>query len=169
MGFFADRNERARRFLRRAFNFKVQVIYGREGRHDTPYLTRIRLWNVGLHIFHRGDEDPDPHDHPFDFWTFPLTSYVEDVYNPKENTARRVIVRAWKWHFRPAEHSHRVIGRFSGDDEYTGYFEPQTDDRKVYTVVVFGQRRRDWGFWQNRIWVHWRRYVYPGKTSTWID
>lgn len=169
MGFFAQRRERARRFMRWAFRFKYQVIYGREGHHRTPYLTRIRAYGIGLHIFHRGDEDPDPHDHPFDFWTFPLTPYVEEVYDPKANTIQRQVVPAWRWTFRPAEHCHRVIGRFSGDDEYTGFATAQTDERKIYTIVVFQKHRREWGFWQNRVWIHWKRYVYRDRTTTWLD
>lgn len=46
---------------------------------QTPYMTRIWIGRLRLHIFYRGDLDPDCHDHPWDFWTFPLTPYVEEV------------------------------------------------------------------------------------------
>ncbi len=64
--------------------FGWNTIYGRAGEHDTPYMTRAWLKQLRLHIFHRGDADPDCHDHPWDFWTFPLTSYVEEVVVKRE-------------------------------------------------------------------------------------
>lgn len=110
------------------------TIYGADGEHETPYMTRVWIGRLRLHIFHRGDADPDPHDHPWDFWTFPLTSYVEDVTVPTfaeqtalrrsgapivairmNRTTHRRLVRAWRVHFRPATYAHRVLGRFSGE------------------------------------------------------
>lgn len=167
MGFFQQRNERARKLLRALFPYKRQVIYGR-GEHESPYLIRYRVWGIGLHIFYRGDADPDCHDHPFDFHTFPLTPYVEEVLTPSTGAKYAQVVPALRWTFRPAEHTHRVLGRFSGLDEYSGYDSPQTDGRKIITIVIFHKRRREWGFWQNRVWVHWKRYLY-GNTTTWID
>ena len=58
------------------------VIYGKEDEHATPYMTRYWIGRLRLHIFHRGDQDPDCHDHPWDFWTFPFTPYVEEVAEP---------------------------------------------------------------------------------------
>src|SRR5690606_161477 len=55
------------------------VIYGKEDDHATPYMTRYWIGRLRLHIFHRGDQDPDCHDHPWSFWTFPFTPYVEEV------------------------------------------------------------------------------------------
>ena len=55
----------------------IERIYGRE-ETTTLYLLRVKLtpktrWGqLYLHIFHRGDQDRCPHDHPWDFWTFPL-------------------------------------------------------------------------------------------------
>lgn len=57
-------------------------IAGVEGEHETNYMTRVWFGRLRLHIFHRGDNDPDCHDHPWDFWTFPLTPYVEEVAEP---------------------------------------------------------------------------------------
>lgn len=114
------------------------TIYGAHGEHETPYLTRVWIGRLRLHIFHRGDADPDPHDHPWDFWTFPLTAYVEEVANgdladsarqgavrPRRfgdmlflpdrsvHPARHIqIVPAWRWSHRAAEHTHRVLGRY---------------------------------------------------------
>lgn len=100
----------------------------------TPYMRRMWIGRLRLHVFYRGDNDPDPHDHPWDFWTFPLTPYVEEVvsaptglwfslgedegmpegWDDKPRRFRQV-VPAFRWSFRPATHCHRVLGRFSGN------------------------------------------------------
>lgn len=114
----------------------VQTIYGVDGEHLTPYMTRVVLGRLRLHIFHRGDADPDPHDHPWGFWTFPLTPYAEEVtviakaerdyadvpnavlfaldFESDDAEVRVVwqqIVPAWRLSHRPATHTHRVISR----------------------------------------------------------
>lgn len=141
------------------------TIYGRDGTHSTPYLTRIYLspptpWGqLYLHVFHRGDEDKDPHDHPWDFRTFPLRSYVEEVVHPVEGYTSRRVVEAGRWHRRPAWTIHRVLG-FS-DPGVVMPFQTQFDDltkrmiedgaavlrRRLYTVVWRKRGVRKWGFW----------------------
>lgn len=89
------------------------TIYGSPDNPD-PYMTRVWIGRLRLHIFHRGDGDPDPHDHPWDFWTFPLTSYVEEVTtcDPQgHHSTVRQVVRGWRLHHRPGTHTHRVLGR----------------------------------------------------------
>ena len=179
------------------------TIIGEDG---SPYMTRIWLGRLRLHIFHRGDLDQDPHDHPWDFWTFPLTPYVEEVTEKRdvrvsdhvvkavgetfdfghmetEYRTERHVVPAWRWAFRPAEHTHRVLGRYSGnvnrrhDDNIimgvpadyanaTSGIEPYYDDRKIVTLVWRSGFKRKWGFLKNRdgkwCWIAWRDYVYGG-------
>lgn len=156
----------------------IQTIYGADSpdRPETPYMTRIWLGRLRLHIFHRGDVDPDCHDHPWDFWTFPLNSYVEEVATrltpfpapvvdtPKgprfdhiEFATTRQVVPAWRWTFRPAEHCHRVLG-------------PERRHwlwgTKIVTFVWRGEARRSWGFLKSRdgrwCWQFWKDYVYGG-------
>lgn len=169
------------------------TIYGAHGEHSTPYMTRIWIGRLRLHIFHRGDADPDCHDHPWDFWTFPLTAYVEEVANPEvtrrvQNSTvvatgwqhagrvlHRQIVPAFRWSFRAATHTHRVIGRY--DPVVTArampnaFFpgaspEPLADDGKIVTIVWQGRPRRKWGFLRNRggqwCWTDWKAYVHGG-------
>lgn len=70
------------------------------------------LW----HVFYRGDEDPDPHDHPWDFWTFPLSAYYEEVMD-HEGTITLQLVPAWRWSFRSWAYTHRVMyPRYSAID-----------------------------------------------------
>lgn len=91
------------------------------GKRGKRYMTRIWLGRLRVHIFYRGDEDRDPHDHPWAFWTFPLSSYVEEVTEKIERgildpmyQSRIQVVPAWKLNYRPAEHCHRVVGKFTG-------------------------------------------------------
>lgn len=172
-------------------------IYGRNNEHATVYMTRFWIGRLRLHIFHRGDNDPDHHDHPWGFWTFPLTSYVEEVVDgdlaflgrvqtvvaPGGVAVRRNVVKAWRLHYRPATHTHRVLGRYSGnvnrreDDaiihgvpaDYansTSGVEPYFDQRRIVTIVWRGKDERKWGFLKNRdgrwCWVHWKEYVFRG-------
>lgn len=107
------------------------------GRHTiiidgAPYMSRYWLGRLRLHILYRGDVDPDAHDHPFSFWTFPLTPYVEEVVAPRlaravrltteslgesfncppsRATRWRQLVPAFKISHRPAGHAHRILGR----------------------------------------------------------
>lgn len=165
------------------------TIHGAHGEYRTPYMTRVWIGRLRLHIFHRGDADPDCHDHPWDFWTFPLTAYVEEVatremedrefdpYAPRHPFYRlsRQVVPAFRWSFRPATHTHRVIGRY--DPIATSLLmpnafspgsslDPQIDDGKIITIVWQGKPRRKWGFLRNRdsqwCWTPWKDYVFGG-------
>jgi hypothetical protein len=143
----------------------VARIFGGPGR-DTVYLTRVKLtpptrWGqLYLHIFHREDLDRDPHDHPFDFWTLPLSQgYAEDVYAASGECFTRQRVPHFKLSYRPAEHTHRVVA---------------TDNGRwpLVTIVWRGPSRRKWGFWVHawdrlestrRSWVVWTEYLYGGE------
>ncbi len=121
----------------------VSSVWDREGR--TPYLTRVVLGRLRLHLFHRGDADADLHDHPSDFWTFPLVSYVEE-YLDEDGRRRDRVVRAFRFHQRRAEFAHRVLR--AADPEA----------RQIATVVLWGRKRREWGFHTADGWIHWRAY-----------
>lgn len=173
----------------------------------TIYMTRFWLGRLRFHLFHRGDADPDCHDHPWAFWTFPLRSYVEEVlvervethhgallepaigfdWNTGLGLAEDVltrtyferelrIVRAFRLHYRPATHRHRVLGAYLGP-------RPKNDDRlyaegralypgELYreglipTIVWRELVSRHWGFTKERngkwCWVPWITYVYEG-------
>jgi len=144
----------------------------------SPYMTRLLVGRLRLHIFHRGDGDPDPHDHPWSFWTFPITAYVEEVTAqtlaewPQAGDVWRVerwtggddlvfqrVVPAFRLHHRPAEHTHRVLGRWSGQDwgVTTG---------RIVSLVWRGKGGRRWGFLKTRdgrtCWQHWKEYILRG-------
>lgn len=130
------------------------------GRKGDRYRTAIRLWKRWrVHIFWRGDTDLCPHDHPNDFWTFPLRGYWERVMDPSGFT-RPNYVKPFRWHFRPAEYAHRVLGAHRDHSVIPDHFEGG-----FITIVKEGPERRSWGFWlwdnhdnQPR-WVYWRKYL----------
>lgn len=164
------------------------------------YMTRTALGPLRLHVFHRGDDAPDCHDHPWDFWTFPLVSYVEEVVDPTATQAVRDgpislvdpaaivevrLVRAFRLHHRRAEHTHRVLGAWSGRwlrqgkflwypvngferaDDPCGVYEPEVDPkRRVVTLVWTLRIRRRWGFFKllrNRAcWTDSQDYIEAG-------
>lgn len=160
------------------------TVYGWDGGVRSPYMTRAWIGRLYLHVFHRGDADPDPHDHPWDFWTFPLTSYVEEVTRDISNSAlsvgpdrttpiwsqRRQVVRAWRLSFRPATHTHRVLGRFDGYDNPDGYPGLAVKPGKIVTIVWKGPKKRPWGFLKNHegkwCWIAWRDYVFGSEKDT---
>lgn len=159
-----------------------RTIYGKDGMHRTPYMTRLVLGPFRLHIFHRGDNDPDPHDHPWEFWTFPLTSYVEEVYADngagyvKQEGFRRCVPAFWL-HYREANYTHRVLGRCGKD--FDSRFEHRPG--KIISIVWAGKprgRNRDWGFWEmprnpahvlSRVFVPWKAYVYGQPRDKRLD
>ncbi len=178
----------------------IRRIYGAGEDANTIYMTRVHLtpmtrWGrLYLHIFHRGDADRDPHNHPFDFWTFPLTSYWEMVMDYEgELTVNKV--RRWRWTKREATHVHRVVGPVTRFCQHTrrevygdGLDELILGRRWFITLVWRGPTYRRWGFWVHddhkhfgmaglfmntnpttrggtRRWIPWRTYVY-GEQQT---
>lgn len=165
------------------------VIYGKDGEHQTPYMTRYFFGRLRFHVFHRPDQDPDCHNHPWGFWTFPLTSYVEEVATPWELTEgtdgllrptkyvlHQNIVRAWRLHYRPADYTHRVLGAWTGDWSMhpLGFMieDPTVDLSKPIRTFVLRDRwtEKSWGFLKNRdgkwCWSNFKDYVFgDGKNA----
>lgn len=158
--------------------------YGDKGREK--YLTRLSIGRLRLHIFWRGDADPDPHDHPWGFWTFPLHDYVEEVIAAPEESLMwseylgvdpgiikyHQVVQRFRLHHVPATHTHRVLGRAhrSTDSGSPVLWSPHTDPGPIVTIVWREKTSRDWGFLKLRggrwCWEPWRSYVYEGGKHT---
>jgi hypothetical protein len=116
-------------------------------RYLTRYIMYVGGASLRLHKFFRGDDDRAPHCHPFRFWTFPLTDYNETyqavsarVWDGKgglrpvwQNRWRRVC--AFRWHYRPAEFRHIVLGR------------ADRQKKPFWTFVIAVFENRSWGFW----------------------
>ena len=185
--------------------FGIHTVWGKDGETRSPMVTRAWIGRLRLHIFWRGDNDPDCHDHPWPFWTFPLTPYVEEFVlagivglihdghsewtdkdhhgvtrNSTEIEYRAIrIVPAWRWSFRRATYTHRVLGRYSGVSWYrmkSGVgrpdiqmklnlsahrfannrgivppsITPDISPKPIITIVWRGRKEREWGFLKNR-------------------
>ncbi len=143
------------------------------------YLRRFFLWrnhhgrSIYLHHILRSDDDPDPHDHPFDFtsiilrggyfdqeWGFvpPSVDGGPGIRYQKEGTPvfPGEIVR------RPASHIHRVIlfsKDFGWDANGSFVSGPPTP---AWTLVITGPHFRHWGFIKEDRWVYWREYLGLG-------
>lgn len=118
---------------------KFRLLERFRGSDRSVFVTRVRVspqtrWGqIYLHIFHRGDADPDPHDHPSPFWTFPFRSYVELVMLPNGQLAEN-IVRAWRWHKREATYVHLIK-------------RPLKGSFPLFTLIWRQRSDRAWGFW----------------------
>lgn len=120
------------------------------------YRTAIKLTPLTrIHIFWRGDNDRAHHDHPNDFWTFPLIGYWEEVTDLERPDFFQVLyVKPWRLHFRPAEYRHRVLGRKLIPGWFNGFI----------TIVREMPARRSWGFYPRGEFVHWREYLNVEET-----
>lgn len=137
-----------------------------------PYLTRWYLWPgaprkgeddtasraplaVFIHFFHRGDDDRDPHNHPWDLSaSLVLTGgyHEERMVTITEGGARRVdwvsrIVRPWSINLIRGEDFHRV--------------ELLRPDEGCWTIFVAGRNVQDWGFKERHTgrFVPWQAYL----------
>jgi hypothetical protein len=143
--------------FKRRFGFE----YSRVGLGETPYLDRYIAYIGGptlrLHKFWRGDDDRAPHDHPWRFWTFPLTSYVEMVeqWDGDEDYGEWLpgwkrfdrVVRAFRIHYRPAKYRHVVLGQL------------RKLNKPFWTFVVTCSVENGWGFWPTpTTFVPWREW-----------
>jgi len=176
---------------------KKSEIYGKDEADDSGrslYVTKYRFSfskRLALHVFTRGDADDDPHDHPWDFWTFPLVAYNETVGHKQIHQQK---VEQGKWHFRKATHVHRVTGSvfeaalnkweiFSEHlligENFVDYWRAPWltslawyffGEGKIVTIVWMSKPYREWGFYVKAengfVWVPWRQYV--DGTENWI-
>jgi hypothetical protein len=124
------------------------------------YLIRTPLFQVSLHWIRRPDPGRDLHDHPRNFVSVilrgayaeesprgsePLWIELEDG-RPHMNT-RWTIRRQGSVAYRRATDPHRIA-----------MVSPDT-----LTLVLWGPKRRPWGFHTPRGWVGWRIYTGAGQ------
>lgn len=138
------------------------------------YLFKSKRFNVFLHHIMRSDDDPDPHDHPWQFWALILKGgYVNEGWRFSPNGRADFVlppvqlpdhlnlpmpmqiygtrqklpdqrVRVGQIVHRAANHVHRVI---------------LEDGKPSWSLVVTGRDDRDWGFVKNDRWIFWRAYL----------
>lgn len=129
--------------------FRLEEING-DGVCPT-YLFRwtllvTRWFKVYLHHFVGDDWSKDLHDHPKRFVTIGLrgryveqTPYDDDSLRIKEREFKAPWVRSF-----PATYVHR-LRLHPGED--------------CWTIAIVFKSVRQWGFWNNGNWIHWRKYV----------
>lgn len=163
------------------FGLEIEArhLFGRSPGDRSPYMSQLIIGRLRFHLFHRGDEDPDPHDHPWSFTTFPLRSYAEEVTDPATNAKRVEVVTAFHLHHRLASYTHRVlypVRPLSWEDIFHGVhllrISPviagrwMRDTGPIFTIVWTGKKTRPWGFLKTKdgkwCWVAWREYVFGG-------
>jgi hypothetical protein len=113
-----------------------------------PYMERFFLTEgktVRLHHILRSDADRELHDHPWDFFTLLLDGrYIETTEGGEElEYAAPALL------FRSAETLHRLT----------------LPDGPVWTYVVTGPLRREWGFQTDDGWVPWHEYHARGRVA----
>lgn len=102
-------------------------------------LFRIPWFAVYLHHFVGDDWSRDRHDHPKRFVSIGLKGrYVEET-----PIRERVYTAPWIRTF-PATHVHRLR---------------LINDEPCWTLVLVFRPVREWGFWSEQTWIHWKRYV----------
>lgn len=139
---------------------RYRDIYKEVDGQQRLYLRRFFLWlrekgsTTGdeggrfLHVIFLPDLDRDPHDHPWDFKSLILRrGYLDEQW---VKCFGKVFCRIQKVGFlklvsRRAEHLHRVRGIEEG--------------KPAWTLVSTGPQRREWGFVDDKGWVHWKKYL----------
>lgn len=128
------------------------------GAEGDPYLDRLRIvqapwFGIYLHHIHRPDRDRDPHDHPWAFWSLILAGgYIERVWPDKTDpgTSYRRVRNRWSPGHLGRRQAH-IITHIDGP---------------LWTLVLTGPRRSDWGFWVDGDFVPWRKYLGLTKQAS---
>lgn len=120
------------------------------GKDNDPYLDRLRiiqtpLFGVYLHHIHREDRDRDPHDHPWWFASLILEgAYTERVFPDKGSTVCYTVHRhRFSWHRMGRGSAHMIMKL----------------NAPLWTLVITGPRRGNWGFYPGGRFVPWREYI----------
>lgn len=123
------------------------------------------LPKVYVHSFHRPDDDRALHDHPWASISLMLDGACHE-YRHLSRKGRLVNyytrhlrvkfrIKSGMWVYRPAELSHR-IGLDVNADGAEGSYHP------CVTLFMTGPNFREWGFWCERGWVHWKNFLSRG-------
>jgi hypothetical protein len=135
--------------------FGCHVAYG--------FFGQFWLWRFRLHVFLKDEPGEAFHDHAWNFWTFPLRSYIEEIIQPETGATRFEVVKAFRMHYRRAEHAHRYRGRFAG--VHDGGL-PVAMPGVVVTLALRSGVKRKWFYWRlnkGRVrrysWRQWLRHV----------
>lgn len=149
---------------------------------ETVYLVRDIFFKskygcIYIHRFMRSDSD-DPHDHPWNFFTYVISGGYTEVYydieqpviGPTSRTSEELNPEyEFKSFWTPRENK-RVAGslayRKATDIHQVVVDKPRTMDKikdAPFTICLMGPRLRHWGFWKlnnlGSVWTDWRQYL----------
>lgn len=100
-----------------------------------------RGFGIYIHKFVGDDWSHDLHDHPKRFISIGLRgAYIEET----PNRPMRIYRAPWCRTF-PASHVHRL--------------RLLVDRKPCWTLVIVLRAVREWGFWHDGRWIHWKDYV----------
>jgi|SRR6478736_2172133 len=133
---------------------KVQdIMCWDENEMDVLYLRRHRLiqtpwFALFLHHIHQPDHDPDPHDHPFNFWSLVVRGGYDEVLHTerREGALRPAVKKTHGWlsfHKMSKQDAHRIIS-----------IKPDT-----WTLVFVGKRTKSWGYWTEDGFINFKDYL----------
>lgn len=169
----------------RLFTKKCIHALNDRGEDTGPYLTRwtileISGWSLKLHMFHRGDEDRDLHDHPWTFWSLILRGgYWEHTAAPARLASPcPACGRSYKGqgsaYFGPAcsrgdfccvnDRATKRRWYRPGSFLYRPAPSPHRielasgSEGKVWTLVLTRPKSREWGFHTICGWIPWTGY-----------
>lgn len=155
---------------------------------DVIYLRRFFLWRgknrrVFLHAFLRSDDDPEPHDHPFDFTSIILSGgYIDENWGfvvdgeGYKQLAKGYRLEANGKHFAPAD-KHEITGHrlFRRNERVLPWSIVKRraehihrvilDRGTAWTIVIAGPDRRPWYFIKEDRKVWWREYLGVWETG----
>jgi hypothetical protein len=113
------------------------------------YLRRLRIVQTPwcafmMHWIYEADFDRDPHDHPWNFWSFVLRGgYIEHIYDSPDALVRPQWWRRFSLHKMPVDKAHQIRSVVAD----------------TVTLVFTGRRQRVWGFWTPAGFVVWKTYI----------
>lgn len=103
------------------------------------WIVRTRFFEARIHYTSSADVGEHVHDHPFDF----ITIVMKGTYDEYLASAELVRHRRGVPFFRQAEVAHAIDKISQGG---------------VWSLVLTGPRRREWGFYVDGNWVHEETY-----------
>lgn len=105
------------------------------GSQQNPMMKRVRviqtpLFGIYVHFIYREDLDPDPHDHPWNFFRMVLKGGYTEEYHGSIVGAYGEL-KPFRIGYLRTDAFHRITSVKPG----------------TVTLAVVGRKTRDWGFW----------------------
>ena len=142
-----------RRLLSPIIALEVTSVGPKDALLVKRWVIRTLLGTLRLHHLLRADQNREPHDHPWGFFTWVIKGrYEEAVMCVHEYGTHFMWVRRERWSlaYRGAEHTHKII---------------EVSEGGCWTICLTGWVRRPWGFWTDTNPPTFRPYV-PGEDKS---